>query len=130
MASENESHYGAQDQPVSVGIGYSISPGVPCPETVLVAVMTGGGYLLIGRTRDMPVAFVAARDANPLRHALHSAFGDPPDDPSTAEPRDDSAPRSPAGCRLSAAPDSAPGGRSGTTAHEPTSCGCSPQTPP
>ncbi|HET9257978.1 MAG TPA: hypothetical protein VFO16_22635, partial [Pseudonocardiaceae bacterium] len=60
------------------GIGYSINPGVPCPQTVLVAVMSSGGYLFIGRTPDMPAAFVAAQDAGPLRHALQAAFGRSP----------------------------------------------------
>lgn len=77
VRAENESPQGAE---------YSISPGVPCPETVVGAVMTDGGYLLIGRTPDMPAAFVAARDADPLRYALYAAFGHPSDDPGDAEP--------------------------------------------
>lgn len=30
------------------GIDHSISPGVPCPQTVPLAVMSDGGYLLVG----------------------------------------------------------------------------------
>lgn len=53
----------------------SIKPGVPAPETVTVARMTSGGYLLVGRCREMTTAFVAPEDATPLRRALEAAFG-------------------------------------------------------
>lgn len=56
------------------GIGCSISPRLPCPETVTVALMTDGSYLLVGRSPEMPLAFVASCDAAPLRHALDTAF--------------------------------------------------------
>jgi hypothetical protein len=34
-------------EPGDYRLDHSICPGVPCPETVLVARMTGGGYLLV-----------------------------------------------------------------------------------
>ena len=37
-----------QDHEVPPGIAHSIRPGAPCPETVLVAVMGDGSYLLVG----------------------------------------------------------------------------------
>ncbi len=42
-----------QEAPPGVSIDHSISPGVPCPETVLVAVMTDGSYLLMGYPRGV-----------------------------------------------------------------------------
>lgn len=59
------------------GLSASISPGVPCPETVLVALLADGSYLLVGRCRQMPAALVASQDAAPLRQALESAFNRP-----------------------------------------------------
>lgn len=75
----------AADQHPGYGIGHSISPGVPAPETVMVALMTDGGYVLVGRGREMPVAFVAPGDAAPLRCALEAAFGN--DDRTSAATR-------------------------------------------
>lgn len=43
----------------------------------MVALMTDGSYLLVGRSPEMPMAFVAPSDATPLRHALNTAFGSP-----------------------------------------------------
>lgn len=50
---------------------------MPCPETVMVTLMTDGSHLLVGRFPQMPTAFVAPSDATPLRHALEAAFGSP-----------------------------------------------------
>lgn len=55
----------------------SICPGVPCPETVLVARMTDGSYLLMAYPHREPAAFVASVDADLLHDALHTAFGYP-----------------------------------------------------
>lgn len=56
-------------------IKHSIQPGVPSPETVLVAVMTDGSYLLMAYPQREPAAFVIKDDAGPLRDALTAAFG-------------------------------------------------------
>lgn len=58
-------------------IEHSIRPGVPCPETVLVAVMTDGSYLLMAHPQGKPAAFVVGEDADPLRRELAAAFGSP-----------------------------------------------------
>ncbi|HET9258062.1 MAG TPA: hypothetical protein VFO16_23080 [Pseudonocardiaceae bacterium] len=58
-------------------LDYSICPGVPCPGTVLVARMTGGGYLLMAYPHREPAAFVVSDDADLLRDALRAAFGYP-----------------------------------------------------
>ncbi|MEO7194603.1 MAG: hypothetical protein ABIZ05_07240 [Pseudonocardiaceae bacterium] len=55
----------------------SIRPGVPCPELVLVGVMTDGSVVLVAHPQCTPVAFVAPGDADPLRRALEAAFGNP-----------------------------------------------------
>lgn len=60
---------------VPPGINHSISPGVPCPETVLVAVMSNCSYLLVGYPQAGPAALVVHDDAGPLRQALTAAFG-------------------------------------------------------
>ena len=52
----------------------SVIPGVPCPETLLVVVMSNGGYLLVGYPRGCPTAYVAGPDAGPLSQALRAAF--------------------------------------------------------
>lgn len=56
-------------------LDHSVRPGVPCPETVLVLVTNGGGYLLVGYPQGEPTAFVAAGDAGPMRTTLAAAFG-------------------------------------------------------
>lgn len=63
------------------GMEHSISPGVPCPETVLVVVMADGSYLLVGHPWGKPTAFVACHDAGLLHRALETAFGNPADNP-------------------------------------------------
>ncbi len=55
----------------------SFRPGAPCPETVLVAVMSNGSYLLVGYPQGGPTAWVVQNDADPLRQALQTAFGSP-----------------------------------------------------
>lgn len=57
------------------GIARSIRPAVPCPETVLAAVMSDGSYLLLGYPQGEPAAFVVGDDADLLRQALQAAFG-------------------------------------------------------
>ncbi|MGH4008752.1 MAG: hypothetical protein ACRDTH_11460 [Pseudonocardiaceae bacterium] len=54
-------------------IKYSIRPGAPCPQTVLVAAMADGSYLLMAYPLGEPV--VVAKDAVPLRPELAAAFG-------------------------------------------------------
>jgi hypothetical protein len=44
-------------------------------ETVLVAVMTDGSYLLKSYPQGEPAAFVTAEDAGPLREALNGELG-------------------------------------------------------
>lgn len=61
-------------QQVPLGITHSISPGVPCPETVLIAVMSDGSYLLMAYPQREPAASVARDDAGLLRQALTAAF--------------------------------------------------------
>lgn len=46
-----------QAHEVPSGIGCSIRPGVPCPETVLVAVMNDDSYLLVRHPQGEPAAF-------------------------------------------------------------------------
>jgi hypothetical protein len=67
------------DQEAPPGIGRSIQPGVPCPETVLVAVMSDGTYLLVGYPQGEPAAFAVGEDADLLRQGLEGAFGNPKD---------------------------------------------------
>lgn len=61
------------------GVERSIRPGVPIPETVLVAVMADGSYLLMAYPQQEPAAFLAPDDAGPLREVLTAAFGSPAD---------------------------------------------------
>lgn len=68
-----------KDQELPPGIDHSIRPGVPCPETVLVAVMSDSSYLLVGYPQSEPAAFVTGEDADLLRDALAGAFGYPTD---------------------------------------------------
>lgn len=56
-------------------IEHSIRPGVPCPETVLVAAMTDGSCLLLAYPQGEPAAFAVGKDADPLRWELAAAFG-------------------------------------------------------
>jgi hypothetical protein len=58
-------------------LDHSICPAVPCPETVLVARMTGGSYLLMAYPQQEPAAFVVSADADLLHDALQAAFGYP-----------------------------------------------------
>lgn len=69
-----EERHGGTDQEASPGITHSINPGVPCPETVLVAVMIDGSYLLMAYPQREPAALVARDDAGPLSQALKAAF--------------------------------------------------------
>ncbi len=78
MEHEHEpGHAEGTARPAWPGIEHSIHPGVPCPETVLVAVMMDGSYLLLSHPQGRPAAFVAPKDATPLLRALASAFGNP-----------------------------------------------------
>lgn len=70
----------SNDQEAPPGIGRSIRPGVPCPETVLVAVMSDGSYLLVGYPQGEPAAFMAGEDADLLRQELERVFRNPKDD--------------------------------------------------
>lgn len=67
----------ARKRRLASAFDHCISPGVPCPETVLVAVMTDRSYLLMGYPQGEPAAFVVKDDAGPLREALTAAFGSP-----------------------------------------------------
>ncbi|MGH3797161.1 MAG: hypothetical protein ACRDSP_19995 [Pseudonocardiaceae bacterium] len=68
----------------SGGLTRSITPGVSCPETVLAVVMSDGAYLLVGYPQGEPAAFIAADDADLIRHALTTAFGHPEGAPLSA----------------------------------------------
>lgn len=57
------------------GLGCSIRPGAPAPETVLVVVMNDSSYLLVGYPQGGPSAYVTTKDAAPLRQVLAAAFG-------------------------------------------------------
>jgi hypothetical protein len=59
------------------GIEHSIRPASPCPDTVLVAVMTDGSYLLMAYPLGEPTALVVAKDAGGLQRELAAAFGSP-----------------------------------------------------
>ena len=58
----------------TLNIMRSVIPGVPCPETLLVVVMSNGGYLLVGYPQGGPTAYVDGHDAGPLSQALRAAF--------------------------------------------------------
>lgn len=76
-------HSGAgtcQDYEVPPGIGHSIRPDAPCPEIVLVAVMSDGSYLLVGYPQGEPAAFVVSENTNLLRRGLDDAFGNSTDE--------------------------------------------------
>ncbi len=81
---DNGCHCVSDDQPnnhdnqeVPPGIDHSISPDVPCPETVLIARMTDGSYLLMAYPQREPAAFVTRENADVLQQALQGAFGSP-----------------------------------------------------
>jgi hypothetical protein len=78
MGTDNARHSAGleqyEDQEAPPGIDHSISPGVPCPETVLVARMYDGSYLLMTYPQREPAAFVVQDDAGPLQQALAKAF--------------------------------------------------------
>lgn len=57
------------------GLTHSVRTGVPCPDTVLVVMLSDGSYLLVGYPVGAPAAFVAAEDAGLLRQGLDGAFG-------------------------------------------------------
>lgn len=78
-----EQREGRHEAPPS--IDHSISPGVPCPETVLVAVMSDGSYLLVSYPQGKPAAFVIGEDAGPLRQALAGAFGNRTDEAASGD---------------------------------------------
>lgn len=83
LDSADQRHGDNQDQRTSKGTPpgtiHSISSGLPCPETVLIARMTDGSYLLMAYPRREPATFVTAEDAGSLREALNAAFGTTPD---------------------------------------------------
>jgi hypothetical protein len=59
------------------GITHSIQPGLPCPATVLVVMLSDGSYLLVGYPDGEPAAFLTSHDAGLLRQELDRAFGHP-----------------------------------------------------
>lgn len=59
------------------GLTHSISPGVRCPEMVLVVAMSTGSYLVVKYPEGEPAALVTAEDAGLLRQGLEQAFGIP-----------------------------------------------------
>jgi hypothetical protein len=71
---DQSSKHNSQKTPPGIGIVHSISPGVPCPETVLVVLINNGSYVLVGYPQGGPAAFVARDDAGLLREALTAAF--------------------------------------------------------
>ena len=52
----------------------SIQPGVSCPETMLVPVMTDGSCLLMAYPLGEPAVLLMGKDAVPLRRELAAAF--------------------------------------------------------
>lgn len=69
---------GADDsEPGNGRFDHTICPclGVSCPETVLVAHMTGSSYLLMAYPHREPAAFVVETDADLLHRAFQVAFG-------------------------------------------------------
>jgi hypothetical protein len=85
-ADANNSAY--QGQKAASGIEFSVRPGVLSLETVLVAVMTDGSYLLMAYPQREPAVLVAPNDAGSLREALAAAFGNSPgriNEPGTAD---------------------------------------------
>lgn len=68
---------GSCDDVGMAGLNQSISPGMPCPDTVLVVMMSNGSCLLVGYQEGKPVAFVTFEDVGLLRKGLAMAFGHP-----------------------------------------------------
>jgi hypothetical protein len=66
--------HNSQHASPGIGIAHSISTGVPCPETVLVVLMSNGSYVLVGYPQGGPAAFVTAEEAGSLRQVLTAAF--------------------------------------------------------
>lgn len=77
--------YPAVEQKRGARLSRSIRPGVPLPDTLLVAQMCDGGLLLQG-WRDGPSAYVISQDTGPLRQALATAFGSTGHGTSTDQP--------------------------------------------
>lgn len=77
MKHEDNQRHGDDDDQQRFGIGRSIRPDTPCPETVLVAVMSDGSYLLVGYPRGEPTAFVIREEADLLKQALVGTFENP-----------------------------------------------------
>jgi hypothetical protein len=71
---DQSDNHNSQKAPPGIGIAHSISSGAPCPETVLVVLMSNGSYVLVGHPQGEPAAFVTAEDAGSLRQALTAAF--------------------------------------------------------
>ncbi|MGH3899366.1 MAG: hypothetical protein ACRDTA_14215 [Pseudonocardiaceae bacterium] len=62
-----------KDQEVPSVIESSIRSDVPCPATMLVAVMNRGSYLLVAYPQGEPAAFVV-EEADLLKQILAGAF--------------------------------------------------------
>jgi hypothetical protein len=71
---DQSDNHNSQKAPPGIGLAHSISTGAPCPETVLVVLMSNGSYVLVGYPQGGPAAFVARDDAGLLREALTVAF--------------------------------------------------------
>jgi hypothetical protein len=80
---QSDSH-NSQEPPPGTGTTPSINPATSCPETVLVAVMADGSYLLMAYPHREPAAFVTRDEAGLLREALTAAFQNPGDEDSNA----------------------------------------------
>lgn len=76
-AGQDTSGCGSGDDVGMAGLSQSITPGVPCPDTVLVVMMSNRSYLLVGSPEGKPAAFVTFEDAGLLREGLAMAFGHP-----------------------------------------------------
>lgn len=68
------------DHEVPSDIGHSIRLDAPCPEAVLVAVMSDSSYLLVGYPQGGPAAFVVRENTDILRRGLEGAFGNSTDE--------------------------------------------------
>jgi hypothetical protein len=74
IGEDQSDNHNSQKASSVIGIAHSISPGAPCPETVLVVLMSNGSYLLVGYPQGEPAAFVTGEDAGSLRQVLTAAF--------------------------------------------------------